>query len=489
MYRDLKVWGFSALYFFWLLSPLRALPPPLDHAPFPPLAPPDLEKTAPPSAAKHQLIVEQRDSPTKVCSTAAYMVAPEIYSKTFLAPQITLPHPQEPQNVERALPLFRKYLYTLRLDKEGKEHQFYRAYDFFKPLKEGLVFYPHQVPICTVEGLERFDPKSGAVLEFKIFPDATRLASCNLPPSARAGEWVEIEKNFYRTAPYLYTVHTPAGTFANCQLVCSYGPQKSLTADSRLAFYAPRLGVVLDLNYDPPSHEFRPTAILAAYEKDSHPTPERTPLAFNLHLYLASPQLREKLFSVPLPPALKAQKVQGAFLLYQYAPPQWAASQKVDWQRRDLVTDPQNPQELRAAPQAQEGVDYIDAETQALVRLYKQEGLKRLALQIPPLASAGHPYQFEGRWYQLDPQLYRLNTKAGPFETCLRVTYFGAQPGVLGQGSYRAYFAPQLGEVGREDYDPQTEKFTISSNLWRYQLGAAAESSPANPPPESPKDP
>ena len=107
------------------------------------------------------------------------------------------------------------------------------------------------------------------------------------------------------------------------------------------------------------------------------------------------------------------------------------------------------------------------------MRLYKTAQGNSLVLLIPPLAYPDEPYLFDNRWYKVESDLYNVNTAVGDYANCLRVTYYGTEKDKLKEGSFRTYYAPNFGEIGREIYVPQKGSFELDSQLYQYKVGAA----------------
>ena len=424
----------------------------------------------PSSTEADHAIQEQTDSPASVCNTAAYMEEKSLISKTFLFPGQSTYNNNDPQD---SILAFRRYIFTNRLDQEKQDVRCYRHYEFFRHTKTDSVSYPYEVPIISGEGFTRFEKETGCVFTDDHFIDGDDIVCCEVPPSDQAGKIFEFKGVFYRTAHNLYTVTTPAGIFKNCQMVCVYGKSKELAQGSSVSFYAPKLGEVLAFSYNPETKDFYPRNILAAYEITNHPSLDATPLEPQIGVYLPSPNLTSKSFSVPVPEELKKENITNCFRFYNYEHQQPFDYIKVDWLRYDAASDLKNPTELLSPNKdGLQGVDFIDAESQACMRLYKTTEGNSLVLLIPPLAYPDKPYLFDNRWYKVESDLYNVNTAVGDYQNCLRVTYYGTEKDKLKEGSFRTYYAPNFGEIGRELYNPQSQSFELDSQLYQYKVGA-----------------
>lgn len=424
----------------------------------------------PSSTEADHAVQEQTDSPASVCNTAAYMEDSSLVSKTFLFPGQSTYNSKDPQDSVLA---FRRYIFSNRLDQDKQDVRCYRHYEFFRHTKSDSVSYPYEVPVISGEGFTRFEKEAGCVFTDDHFVDGDNIVCCEVPPSAQAGKIFEFKGLFYRTAHNLYTITTPAGVFKNCQMVCVYGKTKELAQGSSVSFYAPKLGEVLAFSYNPETKDFYPRNILASYEVTNRPSLGKTPLEPQIGAYLPAPNLTSKSLSVPVPTELKKANITDCFKFYDYEHQPPFDYIKVNWLRRDAASDPQNPAEL-ISPNKDgiQGVDFIDAESQSYMRLYKTAQGNSLVLLIPPLSHPDKPFLFDDRWYQVESKFYNVNTMAGEYLNCLRVTYYGTEKGKLKEGSFRAYYAPNLGEIGREFYNPQSKKFELSSQLYQYKVGA-----------------
>ncbi len=424
----------------------------------------------PSSTEADHAVQEQTDSPASVCNTAAYMEDSSLVSKTFLFPGQSTYNSKDPQN---SILAFRRYIFTNRLDQEKQDVRCYRHYEFFRHTKTDSVSYPYEVPIISGEGFTRFEKETGCVFTDDHFVDGDNIVCCEVPPSAQAGKIFEFKGLFYRTAHNLYTVTTPAGIFRNCQMVCVYGKTKELAQGSSVSFYAPKLGEVLAFSYNPETKDFYPRNILAAYETTNRPSLDATPLEPQIGVYLPAPNLTSKSFSVPVPEGLKKENITNCFRFYNYEHQQPFDYIKVNWLRYDAASDLKNPTELLSPNKdGLQGLDFIDAESQACMRLYKTTEGNSLVLLIPPLAYPDKPYLFDNRWYKVESDLYNVNTAVGDYQNCLRVTYYGTEKDKLKEGSFRTYYAPNFGEIGRELYNPQSQSFELDSQLYQYKVGA-----------------
>lgn len=422
------------------------------------------------SAKSNYVVQEQTDSPASICDTAAYMEEKVLNYKTFLFPGLSTYNDQDPQDNILA---FRRYIFTNRQEKGKQDTRYYRHYEYFIHTKNDSFSYPYEVPIISGEGFTRFDKESGCVFTDDHFVDGDNIVCCEVPPSTNAGQFFEYKSLFYRTATNLYTIKTPAGTFKNCQMVCVYGKTKKLAQGSSISFYAPKLGEVLAFSYNPESQDFYPRNILVSYELTDTPYIDTTPLEPKIGSYLPAPNLTSKSLSLPVPEELKKVNITDCFRFYDYEHPQPFNYIKVNWRRCDAASTSNNPTEL-ISPDKEgiQGVDFIHGEIQAYMRLYKTKEGNNLILLIPPLSHPDKPFLFDDRWYQVESKFYNVNTMAGEYLNCLRVTYYGTEKGKLKEGSFRAYYAPNLGEIGREFYNPQSKKFELSSQLYQYKVGA-----------------
>ena len=428
-------------------------------------------KKAHTSPEASQSVKEQKDSPTSICDTAAYMEGDNLVSKTFLFPGESTYNSKDPQDSVLA---FRRYLFTNRQDQNKRDVRCYRHYEFFRHTKNDSVSYPYEVPVISGEGFTSFDTENDCVFTDDHFIDGENIACCEVPPTSQAGQFFEYKGLFYRTAHNLYTVTTPAGVFKNCQMVCVYGKTKELGEGSSINFHAPKLGEVLAFSYNPKTKDFYPRDILASYEVTNHPSLDTTPLEPQIGTYLPAPNLAAKSLSVPVPVELKKESITSCFRLYDYEHQQPFDYIKVNWLRRDAASDPKNPEELISPDRdGIRGVDFIDPESQACMRLYKTSQGNSLVLLIPPLAKPDEPYLFDNRWYKVESNLYNVNTAVGDYQNCLRVTYYGTEKEQLKDGSFRTYYAPNFGEIGRELYNPQTKNFELDTQLYQYKVGAA----------------
>lgn len=427
-------------------------------------------RQAPAAPESEHAVQEQKDSPASICDTAAYMEAKELVSKTFLFPGLSTYNEQDPQD---SILAFRRYIFTNRQDQEKQDVRCYRHYEFFRHTKTDSVSYPYEVPVISGQGFTRFDKETSCVFTNDQFVDGDNIICCEIPPSAQAGQIFEFQGLFYRTANNLYTVTTPAGVFKNCQMVCVYGKTKELAEGSSVSFHAPKLGEVLAFSYNPKTKDFYPRDILAAYEVTNQPSLDKTPLDPQIGSYLPAPNLTSKSLTIPVPVELKKENITDCFRFYDYNHPQPFDYLKVNWHRRDAASDPQNPAELISPHRdGLQGTDFIDAESQACMRLYKTEKGPSLILLIPPLASPDQPYLFDNRWYKVESDLYDVNTAVGNYPNCLRVTYYGTEKDKLKEGSFRTYYAPNFGEIGREMYNPQSKKFELDTQLYQYKVSA-----------------
>lgn len=425
----------------------------------------------PSSTEADHAVQEQTDSPASVCNTAAYMEDSSLVSKTFLFPGQSTYNSKDPQDSVLA---FRRYIFSNRLDQDKQDVRCYRHYEFFRHTKSDSVSYPYEVPVISGEGFTRFEKEVGCVFTDDHFVDGDNIVCCEVPPSAQAGKIFEFKGLFYRTAHNLYTITTPAGVFKNCQMVCVYGKTKELAQGSSVSFYAPKLGEVLAFSYNPETKDFYPRNILASYEVTNRPSLDNTPLEPQIGAYLPAPNLASKSLSVPVPTELKKANITDCFKFYDYEHQPPFDYIKVNWLRRDAASDPQNPAEL-ISPNKDgiQGVDFIDAESQSYMRLYKTAQGNSLVLLIPPLAYPDEPYLFDNRWYKVESNLYNIHTEVGDYANCLRVTYYGTEKDKLKEGSFRAYYAPNFGEIGREQYNPKSDSFELDSQLYQYKVGAA----------------
>ncbi|MGM9992381.1 MAG: hypothetical protein ACI376_05985 [Candidatus Bruticola sp.] len=412
---------------------------------------------------------EQKDSPASICSTSAYMESEDIIQKTFLFPN------QSNFDPKSTVLSFRRYIYTNRQDESKQNIRNFRHYEFMRNSQSGQIIYPYEVPVATGRGITKFDQAHQCTTTQDLFIDGENIICCEVPPSNQVGRFFQYNNIFYRTADNLYTVSTPAGIFQNCQMVCVYGPNKKLDQGSSIIFYAPKLGEVLSFTYNPQTKDFYPRTVLAAYEKTNRPSLDKTPPKPDIGLYLAAPNIASKTFTTAVPENLKKENISQCFIFYNYEHIIPFAHVKCNWKRHDAAADPNDPERLITPDkEGMQGIDFIDAESQAYMRLYKgQEGIN-LTVQIPPLSSLDTPYMFENRWYQVDSDLYDVNTAAGSYSDCLRVTYFGREKGKLTDGSYRAYYAPNLGEIGRESYNPKSKSFELNNRLYQFKVGATS---------------
>lgn len=425
----------------------------------------------PSSTEADHAVQEQTDSPASVCNTAAYMEDSSLVSKTFLFPGQSTYNSKDPQDSVLA---FRRYIFSNRLDQDKQDVRCYRHYEFFRHTKSDSVSYPYEVPVISGEGFTRFEKEAGCVFTDDHFVDGDNIVCCEVPPSTQAGKIFEFKGLFYRTAHNLYTITTPAGVFKNCQMVCVYGKTKELAQGSSVSFYAPKLGEVLAFSYNPETKDFYPRNILASYEVTNRPSLDKTPLEPQIGAYLPAPNLASKSLSVPVPTELKKANITDCFKFYDYEHQPPFDYIKVNWLRRDAASDPKNPAEL-ISPNKDgiQGVDFIDAESQSYMRLYKTAQGNSLVLLIPPLAYLDEPYLFDNRWYKVESNLYNIHTEVGDYANCLRITYYGTEKDKLKEGSFRAYYAPNFGEIGREQYNPKSDSFELDSQLYQYKVGAA----------------
>lgn len=411
-------------------------------------------------SGKEAGITKQPEHPSAFGTTADYMESADLVSKTLLFPAAGS---TEINGNEKDFLHMRRFLYENRND-NGRRLLCYRHYEFLQQQEDGRIVLPYEVPVCSGRGISEFSDKFKAVASSERFADGSSLSFIAVPPLSEDG-FCTIESGTYRTADNLYTVTTPAGRFENCRMFCLCGPDKRLQEGSYMSFCAPGLGEILSLGYVPQSGDFRIQSIMIAFQTAKDRTFSRVPLNMVMEAYMPAPSLKSKAVSVPMPEELRnLGKDNRTFMYYEFDKTEIGAVKRI-WKRNDVLVNQKKPEKSLALRDSISGIDYVDAESQSIIRCYAEKGDSISALLVPPLESCDQIYPYAGLFYKLDSKAYNLQTESGVLNGCLRVTCCDNKEFTLNEHSYRAYYAPGLGEIEREFYNPKTEKFEPYSVL------------------------
>ncbi|MBQ7501433.1 hypothetical protein IJT93_01775 [bacterium] len=416
------------------------------------------EKEAEP--AHGSLISEQPDSSAAEVSVHDYLEAPTLLSKTFLFPQDAF------ENQGGTLfNAYRKYLYRFEKSPEGVITHFrHYEYGLTKDMKNQT--FPYDLPVCSGRGLNFWLDKHSIIATIDEIMDGTELIFCAVPPNTNIGQVFRYKGACCKMGQKLFTVKTPAGTFKDCLSVSSCAEDGSPVDGANLTFYAPKLGEILNLIYDSASQQYKVKAILVSSQSAKEPHYAALSPSLTLNRYMYTPYLCDKAYAhVSLP----GKQTGSSYSFYKLIHPEGFGRSKVFWMRFDTPEDFKASDKPKNPPV--KGVDFLDAETDSIMRMCDEDPAPNTV--IPPLESADTNYQFNHRWYKLSSQTYNISTDAGEFVNCLQVTYFGDTPDVLDGNSYRAYYAPDLGEICRDYYNPQTKKFEGYEILRKYNMGAS----------------
>lgn len=401
---------------------------------------------------EHKLISIQKDSDSAKIIPEDYCESSNMQFKCFLFPEDGF----TAENGDK-ISACRKYIYTCRNLPKG-EVMCFRNYEFcISETSPSKVFFPNEVPICTGSGIQIKDKDSQSLITSYDIYDGRHLEYCAVPPASSAGQVYKFKDGSCCTMnKHLYTITVPAGIFKDCIAVGACSENGSPIVGTSLTFYAPGVGEILNLIYKE-NKEYTAKAVLTNYQTSAK-TEYSAFAPLSINQYMCSPYLAEALFGV-------TEKGTQTFNLYNLETPGDFDQIRIIWEKNILK---ERSGSKDASVQKVYGTDFADAESESIIRAYK--GTAEPELLIPPLDSRDKPYKFNDKYYKLADELFTINTPVGSFKDCLQVIYYGKESEKLQKGSYRAYYAPSMGEIGREIYNPDSGKFEKYSWLEGYQM-------------------